>query len=93
MKLHLIANKVHGQDDLDWLEGQLTRQAPGLTLSSALRHEPALLRLERGEALTWNDFSLSNRDELTRLIEESGPSSAQRLAQHHHLRGLEQRHA
>ncbi len=93
VKLHLIANKVHGQDDLDWLEDQLSRQAPGLTLSSVLRQEPALLRLERGDALTWRDFSLSNRDELMRFVEESGPSPARRRAQNHLLRGLEQRHS
>ena len=93
VKLHLVANKVLGEEDIFWLDHELARQLPGLALGGVLRYEPALLRLERGEALTWNDFSAINREELTRLIEEFSPSPMQRREQQHHLRGLEQRHA
>jgi CO dehydrogenase maturation factor len=92
VNLQLIANKLAGPEDQAWLNGQLAREIPPLALRGTLMHEPALLRLERGEAPAWKRFAHANRRALIRLIRDFKQMPNQRQAQQQCLRALEGAH-
>lgn len=76
LPLHLIANKIAGDDDLNWLAETL---AP-LALLASLSADPHIKAIERGVAGSWTQLLPANQANLLNLWQQLQQASAKARA-------------